>query len=57
MSKLTQAELEYKSEVFITNGQLPQAQSVIGKVGCTPPILTERAALLGPHPVRSFHRA
>ena len=46
MSKLTQAELEHKSEVFITNGQLPQAQSVIGKVGCTALVLKGKAALL-----------
>jgi len=33
VAKFTQAELEHKSEVFMTNGQLPQAQAVISKVG------------------------
>ncbi len=43
---LTQAQLEHKVEVFTANGQQAKAQAVIGKVGCTPPILTEHATLL-----------
>src|SRR3972149_5370701 len=45
MSALTQNELDHKVEKFVTNGQLPVAQAVIGPVGYGPAKLEEGAGL------------
>jgi len=46
MSSLSQAKLERRTEVLVTNGKQPQAQAVIAGVGYVPTELDAGAALL-----------
>jgi hypothetical protein len=46
MSTLSQAKLERRVEVLVSNGKLPAAQAVIAAVGYTPAGLEQGAALL-----------
>ena len=46
LSNVTQSQLDQKVATFVSNGQLPQAQAVLGPAGYTSEVLREGQALL-----------
>lgn len=46
LNKFSQSDLDHRVAMFITNGQLPQAQAILGPAGYTIEVLQEGQALL-----------